>query len=269
VYDVTSQKNRIDKFLQSSGFRLSAFISDIFGASGRNIMRHLAEHGGIDREGLDKCLKTKTRHKINEILVAVNGTLSNHQCGFLKMMLAYLEEIETHKRLVESAIEEEVMKHSGAMVLLCTIPGISTVAASAIIAEIGTDMSAFPDSQHISSWAGICPGNNESAGKRKSSHINKGNAYLKSMLCEVAWVVAGKRNTYLASWYWRVKQQKGAKRATVALARKILVVIYSMLKNGTVYDESSYEIRKQQCEQKRTNRMIHELAKLGYTVTPV
>jgi len=268
ISDVRTQKNRIDKFLQSVGFRLSGFLSDIFGASGRNIMKHLSVHGSITMEVLDKCLKTKTRHKINEIMVSVNGTLSNHQCACMRMMLTYLDQIELHRKSIEAAIDSELQNHAQALSLLCSIPGVDVISGSAIIAEISSNMSSFPTSEHICSWAGLCPGNNESAGKRKSVHITKGNVYLKSMLCEVAWVIAGKRSTYLANWYWRIKQKKGAKRATVALARKILVVIYTMLKTGRPYDEDAYKERRLQCEQKKANRMIHELTKLGYQIIP-
>ena len=118
-----------------------------------------------------------------------------------------------------------------------SIYGISTTASCAIIAEIGIDMKPFKTAEHICSWAGLCPGNNESAGKRKSISVTKGNPYIKSMLCEIAWVIAGKRNTYLSAWYWRIKQKKGAKKAIVALARKLLVIIYTMLKQGTVFDD--------------------------------
>lgn len=266
VRDITSQKNRIDKLLQSSGFRLSAFISDVFGASGRNIIRHLFTHGSITKEELDKCLRTKTRAKIDQILVAVNGSLSKHQQNFLRLMFEHLEQIEAHKKVIEESINNEIAAHSEALALLCSIPGIDVTAASAIIAEIGTNMELFPSSQHICSWAGLSPGNNESAGKRKSCHITKGNPYLKSMLCEIAWVIAGKRNTYFANWYWRLKSQKGAKRATVALARKILVVIFNMLKNLVPYDDSTYETLRLKYQKRKTDRFIGELTKLGYQV---
>ena len=269
VHDVTSQKNRIDKFLQSSGFRFTAFLSDAFGASGRNIIRHLMEHGSIDREALDKCLKTQTRKRMDEILVALNGTLSEHQRSFLRMAFEHLESLESHRKEVEGAIARETLKHQRVLELLCSIPGIDVTAGASILAEIGSDMSAFPDSEHICSWAGLSPGNNESAGKRKSAHINKGNPYLKSMLCEVAWVVAGKRDHYLSGWYWRIKQRKGAKRATIALARKLLSMIYAMLKSGNPYDDSCFEARRKLSERKRASRMIHELQKMGYKVEPV
>lgn len=266
VHDITAQKNRIDKFLQSSGFRFTAFLSDTFGASGRNIIRHLIQNGSIDRDALDKCLKTQTRKRIDQILVALNGSLSLHQCSFLAMAFGHLEALEAHRKAIEDAIANEILKHSEALNLLCSIPGIDVTAAAAIIAEIGTDMSAFPDSQHICSWAGLSPGNNESAGKRKSAHINKGNPYLKSMLCEIGWVISGKRTLYLSGWYWRIKQRKGAKRATIALARKLLSLIYTMLKTGVPYNEDCFEQRRKRCERKRAHRMVNELQKLGYHV---
>lgn len=266
IRDITSQKNRIDKLLQSSGFRLAAFISDVFGRSGRNIIRHLFTHGSITKEELDKCLKTKTRSKIDQILVAVNGSLSKHQQNFLKLMFEHLEQIESHKKVIEASIDNEIVNHSQALSLLCSIPGIDVTAASAIIAEIGANIKFFLSSEHIFSWAGLSPGNNESAGKRKSCHITKGNSYLKSMLCEIAWVIAGKRNTYLANWYWRLKSKKGDKHATIALARKILVVIFNMLKNLVPYDDSTYENLRLKCEKRKANRFISELTRLGYQV---
>lgn len=268
VHDITAQKNRIDKFLQSSGFRFTAFLSDAFGASGRNIIRHLIQNGSIDRAALDKCLKTQTRKRIDQILIALNGNLSIHQRSFLAMTFGHLESLEAHRKAVEDAIASEILKHSEALNLLCSIPGIDVTAAAAIIAEIGTDMSGFSDSQHICSWAGLSPGNNESAGKRKSAHINKGNPYLKSMLCEIGWVISGKRTLYLSGWYWRIKQRKGAKRATIALARKLLTLIYSMLKTGQLYNEDCFEQQRKRCERKRAHRMVNELQKLGYMIIP-
>ena len=268
VHDITAQKNRIDKFLQSSGFRFAAFLSDAFGASGRNIIRNLIQNGSIDRAALDKCLKTQTRKRIDQILIALNGNLSIHQRSFLAMTFGHLESLEAHRKAVEDAITGEILKHSEALDLLCSIPGIDVTAAAAIIAEIGTDMSSFSDPQHICSWAGLSPGNNESAGKRKSAHINKGNPYLKSMLCEISWVISGKRTLYLSGWYWRIKQRKGSKRATIALARKLLTLIYSMLKTGRPYNEDCFEQRRKRCERKRAHRMVNELQKLGYTVVP-
>lgn len=248
IRDITSQKNRIEKFLQSSGFRLSSFISDIFGASGRNIILHLIKHGRIDRTALGSCLKTKTRNRIDEIL------------------MSHYESLKEHLNEIEKDLEQDMEPFTLQVEQLNSIYGVSTTASCAIIAEIGVDMKPFKTAEHICSWAGLCPGNNESAGKRKSTAVTKGNPYIKSMLCEIAWVIAGKRNTYLSAWYWRIKQKKGAKKAIVALARKLLVIIYTMLKQGTLFDESCFEVRRKTCEQKQISRYIRELEKHGYHV---
>lgn len=266
VHDITSQKNRIEKFLQGSGFRLSAFISDIFGVTGRGIIKHLIEHGCIDRTALDKCLKTKTRERIDDILSAVNGTLSKHGRDFLCLMMEHYDTLRFHLTEVETAMLNEASRKSVQIERLITIPGISATASIAIIAEIGTNMKHFKTAEHICSWAGLSPGNNESAGKRKSTAVTKGNPYVKSMLCEVAWVIAGKRKTYLSAWYWKLKQKKGAKKAIIALARKLLVIIYTMLKQESSFDESCFEQRRKKQEQTRTSHYVRELERLGYRI---
>jgi len=226
-------------------------------------MRHLIARGSINLEDLDRCLKGQTRRNINNILVSVNGTMSMHQQQFLAISLDHLEVLETHLNQVEQAIEEETQKFEAAMTILISIPGIQKIAASSLLAEIGTNMSCFPTAEHLSSWAGMSPGNNESAGKRKSASVNHGNPYVKSMLCEIAWVVAGKRDSYLSKWYWKLKQRKGAKKAIIALGRKLLIMIYAMLKKGALYDKGCFEQRRKQLENKRVSRMVSELSRLG------
>jgi len=258
IRGITSQKNRIEKFLQSFGFRLSSFISDIFGASGRKIIQHLIKHEQIDRTALDSCLKTKTRNRIDEILLSVNGTLSEYQKAFLKILMNHYDSLKKHLEEMETALKKDMAPFALQVKQLSSIYGISTTASCAMIAEIGIDMKPFKTAEQICSWAGLCPGNNESTGKRKSTSVTKGNSYIKSMLCEIAWVIAGKRNTYLSAWYFRIKQKKGAKKAIIALARKLLVIIYTMLKQGTLFDESCFETRRKNCEQKQIFRYIHE-----------
>ena len=182
IRDITSQKNRVEKFLQSSGFRLSSFISDIFGASGRNIIRHPTEHGQIDRSALDSCLKTKTRNRIDEILMSVNGTLSEHQKAFLKILMDHYHSLKEHLAEIEKSLEADMSPFALQVEQLSSIYGISTTASCAIIAENGIDMKLFKTAEHICSWAGLCPGNNESAGKRKSTSVTKGNPYIKMIL---------------------------------------------------------------------------------------
>jgi transposase len=267
IRDITSQKNRIEKLLQSSGFRLSSFLSDIFGASGRAIMEQLVQVGYITKQSLETCLKGRARRKSNEILTNLNGTLSMPQRKLLNRQLAHLRDLQDNLAEVEQDIRANFAQFEGSVELLDTIPGVDLTAAHAILAEIGVEMSAFPTAQHICSWAGLAPGNHESAGKKKKQPVTHGNNYLKTILCEVAWVIAGQKDLYLSSWYWRLKQRTDTKRAIIALARKLLVIIYTMLKTNQPYDEQRFLKRKQDSEQKRVNRMVKELARLGYSIS--
>jgi transposase len=267
IRDITSQKNRIEKLLQSSGFRLSSFLSDIFGSSGLAIMHQLVQVGSISSLSLDLCLKGRARRKAPEILSNLNGTLSTPQRKLLLMQLAHLRDLQDNLQEIEEEIQSGFSQLEGPIALLDSIPGIDLRAAYAILAEIGRDMSAFPTAQHICSWAGLAPGNHQSAGKKKKQRVNQGNNYLKTILCEVAWVIASHRKLYLSGWYWRLKQRTDSKRAIVALARKLLVIIYTMLKTNSPYDEQKFFERKAASEQRRVKRMVFELTKLGYDVS--
>lgn len=267
IRDITSQKNRIEKLLQSSGFRLSSFLSDIFGSSGLAIMQQLAQVGSISEQSLKTCLKGRARQKVAEILSSLNGTLSLPQRQLLNMQLAHLKDLQDNLREVEEEIRRDFSQFEGPRDLLDSIPGIDLTAAYAILAEIGSDMSAFPTAQHICSWAGLAPGNHESAGKKKKQRVTQGNNYLKTILCEVAWVIASHREHYLSGWYWRLKQRTDSKRAIIALARKLLVIIYTMLKTHQPFDEQKFLERKETTDRRRVNRMVRELTKLGYLVS--
>lgn len=267
IRDITAQKNRIEKLLQSSGFRLSSFLSDIFGISGLAIMHQLVQVGSISRQSLELCLKGRARKKAPEILSNLNGTLSIPQRKLLHMQLAHLRDLQDNLLEIEEEICGGFSQFDDPVSLLDSIPGINLRAAYAILAEIGQDMSAFPTAQHICSWAGLAPGNHQSAGKKKKQRVSQGNNYLKTILCEVAWVIASHRKLYLSGWYWRLKQRTDSKRAIVALARKLLVIIYTMLKTNSPYDEQKFLERKAASEQRRVKRMVFELTRLGYDVS--
>jgi transposase len=268
VQDIASQKNRIEKDLQSAGFRLSVFISDIFGVSGRNVMEQIILRGSVNKTVIEDCLKGKTRGKVKEILESVNGTMDKFDRDMLSMKLKHLDTLTAHLTTVDVSIGNKVEGYSKTMSLLIGIPGISTISAAAILAEIGVDMKVFPTSEHLASWAGMSPGNNESAGKRKSTRTNPGNVYLKSMLCEIAWVVSRMRGTYLSQWYWKIRQRRGTKRAIVALGHKILTIIYAILQSGQEYNEGYFERICEQYTRKRLERMASELKEAGFSVTP-
>lgn len=267
VRDMTSQKNRIEKLLQSAGFRLSTFLSDIFGSSGMAVMQQLVQVGFVTNQSLDTCLKGRARQKAGEILASLNGTLSSPQRQLLKMQLAHLKDLQDNLHEVEEQIRSDFTKFERPIALLDSIPGIDLTAAYAILAEISHNLSAFPTAQHICSWAGLAPGNYESAGKKKKQRVTPGNNYLKTILCEVAWVIASHKELYLSGWYWRLKQRTNSKKAIVALARKLLVIIYAMLKSDQPFNEQKFLERKNMSEQRRIKRMMTELSRLGYQVS--
>lgn len=269
VRDITSQKNRIEKLLQSNGFRLSSFLSYIFGSSGMAILQQLVKVGYITNESVDEALKAKARLKAKDILSNLNGILSVPQRKLLKLQLEHLADLKANLEEIEEEIRNDFSQYQGQIDLLDSIPGIDTTAAFSILAEIGTNMSAFPTAQHICSWAGLAPGNFQSAGKSKKQRVVQGNNYLKTMLCEVAWVIVNHKKLYLSGWYWRLKQRTGSKKAVVALARKILVIIYTMLKTNEPYNEERFLERKKISEQKKVKRMVNELSRLGYQVSMV
>jgi len=267
IRDITAQKNRIEKLLQSSGFRLSVFLTDIFGSSGMAIMQQIVQVGYLERDALEVCLKGSARRKAAEILSSLNGILSLPQRKLLKLQLEHLRDLQDNLTEIEDQIRRDFTKFEGSIQLLDSIPGIDLTAAYAILAEIGNQMNAFPTAQHICSWAGLAPGNHESAGKKRKQRVTPGNPYLKTMLCEIAWVIAGRKQQYLSTWYWRLKQHTDAKRAIVGLARKLLVIIYTMLKTNRPYDEKKFTERKEAADRKRISRLTHELIRLGYTVS--
>lgn len=179
VGDINTQKNRIEKSLQQAGFKLSTFLSDVFGVSGRNLLTILINKGKITPIDVDdntKCLSSK---KKDDIKIAINGKLNFHQRNFLKLQMSFLDELIQHLETIENSIKEISLKFEKEIQRLDTIPGIAITSATAIIAEIGTDMSKFPTAEHFCSWAGLTPGSNESAGKKKllesplETHISK------------------------------------------------------------------------------------------------
>lgn len=224
--------------------------------------------GSISERSLDQCLKGRARQKASDILSNLNGTLSLPQRKLLKMQLDHLKDLQDNLQEIEAEIQGNFSQFQGPIDLLDSIPGIDLTAAFAILAEIGSDLSAFPTAQHLCSWAGLAPGSHQSAGKKKKQPVSPGNNYLKTILCEVAWVIASQKKLYLSNWYWRLKQRTDSKRAIVALARKLLVIIYAMLKSNQPFDEQKFLVRQQASEQRRVYRMVNELNRLGYAVTP-
>ena len=234
---ITSEKNRIQKVLESSNIKLSTIISDVFGVSGRKLLNRLIEQGYVDEADIEKDIHGRLLPKKQQITDSLFGTINEHQLFLIRQSWHHIEYLETLTSEIEKRIEQILQSYQEELQLLITIPGIKKETAAVIIAEMGVDMEQFPTSQHLASWAGVSPGNHESAGKRKSTRTVKGNPHIKSALCEAAWAVSRSRNRWLANKYWSLASRRGKKKALVAISHRMLRIIYSMLLNKEPYKE--------------------------------
>ena len=192
--------------------------------------------------------------------------MSEHERCFLTTLLHTYENCLVEISLIEAEIMRCADKFNGAVVMLTTVPGIQQMTAISIISEIGIDLRMFPTAAQFCSLAGMCPGNNESAGKKKSTHLSRGNVHLKSVICQCAWAAARSKKNFLHEWFWRLARRRGTKKAVIALGRKLLTIIYYMFMTGEVYDEGRYDLSKQRQENLRKSRLIIEAKRLGLTV---
>lgn len=231
--------NRLEKFLQSHGIKLSTVVSNIYGVSGRRLLVKLSETGYLLPVDVIEAVTTRIKKSMAEIHEAVRGRLSGTERKLLKTLLAKVDQIHREIEELLADIQETVQPFRQAIEQLDSIPGIDILAATTIVAEI----SAKPD-QHFStgaklcSWAGLSPRNDESAGKIKSRKILHGNPYVKSILCQAAWAAVRVRKSAFSRWFWSRQGKLGMKKAIIAVARKILMLCYKLLKSGEFYDSN-------------------------------
>ena len=197
---------------------------------------------------------------------ALNGKLTDHHRFLLGMHLENIDHLAKQIKNIDEEIQRKMVPFQKESKLIQTIPGISEVNASAILAEIGADMSQFPDEAHLSSWAGVCPGNNESAGKKKSGKTQKGNSFLKGTLTEAAWAASKTKKTSYNAFYHNLVRRKGKKKTLVALAHRMLIDIYFVLKTGEAYQDLGAEAIHERTSRRKERSMIRSLEKAGYSV---
>jgi len=229
--------NRLEKFLQVHGFKFSSVLSDITGLSGRNLLNILVTKGCITPDDVIKAVGKRIKRPLAEIESAVCGTLTKSECRLLEHLLKKIDDAQEDIDAILADMQELIRPYQKALEQLDSIPGIDTTAALAILAEISaTPQTNFKTAAHICSWAGLAPRNDESAGKVKSRKILHGNPYIKSILCQCAWAAVRSRKSSFALWFWSHQGKLGKKKAIIAVARKILVVAYTLLKNDEFYD---------------------------------
>jgi len=266
VESQAAERNRLLKLLETANIKLASVATDVFGMSGRLMLRALME-GKTTPQEMAELAKGKLRKKIPELQPALEGKVEEHHRFLLRLQLGRLEAVEKDLAVLEQRIQEKLKPYEAQLTLLDEIPGVDWTLGAGIIAEMGVDMSVFGSVSQLASWAGVCPGNNESAGKRKSSRIPKGNVYLKTALVEAANSAAKAKGTYLRDKFHRLKARRGYKRAAVAVAHKIMVAIYHMLSHRVCYNELGDAYLDKRNKHQLTRNLIHRLERLGYSVT--
>jgi transposase len=263
--DLNRAKNRIEQLCQAGNIKVSSVATDLFGVSGRQMLKDLVE-GEKDAGWMADCARGKLQAKKRELTLALDGTFTLEQRWLLEKELRQIEFLETQIVALEQEIERRVAAFEEPIRRLLTIPGIDRKTAWTIIAEIGADLSAFPDAKRLASWAGLCPGNRESAGKRMSGRTRKANRYVKRAMCQAAWAASHTKNTYLSAFYRRMAIRKGAPKAVMALAHHLIVVVHQVLSRKEEYVEFGGDYYDRRNQPKTVARLVARLAKLGYDV---
>jgi transposase len=263
--DLNRAKNRIEQLCQTGNIKVSSVATDLFGVSGRKMLKAIIE-AKHDPGWMADYARGKLRSRRRELELALQGTFTGEQRWLLEQELRQVEWLEMQIETLEREIERRVVVFEEAIEQLLTIPGIDRKTAWTIVAEVGVDLSAFADAKHLASWAGLCPGNRESGGKRMSGRTRKANRYVKRAMCQAAWAASHTKDTYLSAFYRRMSIRKGAQKAVMALAHHMMVVVHQVLSRKEEYVEFGGDYYDQRNKPKAVARLVARLTRLGYQV---
>ncbi len=265
INDRTREVNRLHQVLQDSGIKLSSVATDVMGVSGRAMIEALIS-GTSDPEVLAELAKGRLRKKIPALQKALLGKFRHHHAFLTSQILGLIDAIEATLADITERISQLMLPFEQSVKMLIGIPGVERKVVEDILAEITTDMSSWPTDRHIASWSALCPGNNESAGKRKSGKTRKGNKWLRAALIQAARAAVRDKDSYFAAQYRHIVVRRGDAKAIVAVAHSILITIYHMLKNGTCYEDLGADYFTKRNTEAAKRRAIRELARLGFVV---
>ena len=266
VQERAREANRIQKILEGANIKLGSVLSNVLGVSGRAMLQALGA-GTTDPEALAGLAAARLEASPDELRAALAGSIGPHQQRLLRAQLEHVAFLDQEVAALEAEIEARLRPFEEQVQRLDTIPGVSRLGAQEIVAAIGTDMSRFPSAAHLASWAKLCPGTKESAGKRQPAGTGKGNPFLRATLTESAWGATRKRDNYLRAQYYRLVPRRGKKKAIVAVAHSILVIAYYLLRDGTEYHDLGAHYFDQRTKEATTRRAVRRLEGLGYAVT--
>jgi transposase len=260
-----AERNRLIRMLESANIKLSGLVSDVFGVSGRAMLLALIE-GEESPAEMAQHARGRMRRKRPALELALDGNLDDHHRFVLRMQFERIKETEALIERLDERLREKLLPYGEPLGRLMQIPGVDWVIAATIIAEIGVDMGAFVNADHLASWTGICPGNHESAGKQRSGKIRKGNVHLKTALVTAAMGAARTRGCYLGEKHRRMRARRGEMRAHVAIAHKILVAVYHVLATGSDYQDLGPTYLDRIDQRRTANQLTRRLRDLGYDV---
>jgi transposase len=266
VEEKTRTVNRLHKVLEDANIKLASVATDILGVSGRAMLEALME-GQEDPVQLADLAQRQLRGKIPELEKALEGHLTEHHRFLLRLLWKELAQQEELIAELDTKIEEQTRPFANEIERLDAVPGVDRRVAEVVLAEVGSDVKPFPTHSHMASWAGVCPGNEESAGKRRRQRITPGNRWLKRTLVQAAWAASHTKNTYLASQYRRLAGRRGKKRALVAVGHSMLVIFYHMLKERTTYKNLGGDFFDRLEPERLTRYYVKRLKDLGHKVT--
>ena len=263
---VASEKNRIIRVLEDANIKLSSVVTDTAGVTASYLIKGLIE-GRNDLEKLiAECYHRKLQASPEQIKEAITGRLTAHHAFILKSMQKHIASVEEQIAEIDVEIEKYIKDFEKEIELLQTIPGVGKEGAIGIVAEIGVDMDVFPSEHNLASHSGMCPGNNETAGKKKSSRTRQGNKHLKATLTELAWGATRTKKSYYKAKYESMVARRGKKRALIAIGHKILCASYHIIKNKEAFKEPGYEYLAERRKKNRFEYLKRELKEHGYKI---
>jgi transposase len=260
------EANRLQKVLEDAGIKLASVAADVLGRSGRAMLAALVE-GTTDPDALADLAKGKLRAKLPALRTALTGRFRAHQAFLVTQVLAHIDYVNDAIGLVSQEIETHLAPFAAIVARLDEIPGINQRTAEVLVAELGVDMTVFPSDRHLSSWAGLCPGQNERAGKHKAGTTRKGNRWVRAALVEVALAAIRKKDGPFGARYRRVMRHRGHRKAVVAVAHALLRTVYHVLASGEPYHNPGPDYYDRRHVEHVTRRAVHTLERLGYRVT--
>ena len=265
VHERSSHIQRIQKTLEDANIKLDSVVTNILGLSGRRIIEALIA-GQTVPQALAALAHRRIHASADELEASLRGRVTKHHRFLLKLHLDQIDAFDATIAAIDKEVDGNVEPFRVAIEMLSAIPGVGALSAAVIVSEIGIDMSRFETAGHLISWAGLCPKNDQSAGKRRSTRMKKGAPWLKSTLIQCAWCASRTKGSYLQAQYLRLRSRRGAKKAVCAVAASILTAVYHMLKNGTIYQDLGASYFDNRAKDKQALRLVNRLKNLGFEV---